>query len=286
MSAVRAACRLPMQFPEVINKRDLGSFLARSSKCEVFALGDMHVVKFYPLGTTAREVKRQIDLLQRVHGAGINAPWVSEAPTRHEGDGRLGAIYERKHGSTITQMLSANPLTMKSVAKLLAREHRRLHAQPCIEGLSSIGERLTAHLEKDPFLPSAQKQKLLALLDQLPDGRQICHGDFCWNNLLVFGDEVTILDWADAGLGDGICDVARTWVAINFNDGTESVFIQWTCRLFSALYVRAYYGDASFDAALFAKWRLVNAALRLRDLPEQHHPRILRFVERELESLT
>jgi len=274
--------RACVRVPPTLDRADIGPLIARSAKCEVFALGASAVVKFYPLGTTAHEVRRQIDLSHRVHGAGINAPWVAESPTRHGTDGRLGALYQRRQGRTITRMLHANPLALLPIARLLASEHRCLHARPGIDGLPSIRGRLQAHLVKDLHLAPPLKEALSSIVDDLPDGGSICHGDFCWDNLLVSADEVTVLDWADVGLGDPVYDVARTWVLLNFNDGTDSPLTRWICRMLSAAYLRAYRGGQAFDARRFADWRLVNAALRLRDLPERHHPRLLRFVEREL----
>ena len=38
----------------------------------------------------------------------------------------------------------------------------------------------------------------------------LCHGDFHPMNLLIDGDDTTVIDWTDAGIGDAHSDIART----------------------------------------------------------------------------
>lgn len=71
--------------------------------------------------------------------------------------------------------------------------------------------------------PSAKVQPLLDRVTELaptcPDTRQLVHGDFGSNNVLVASGRVTaVIDWSEAMLGDPLYDVAniffwRTWLA-------------------------------------------------------------------------
>jgi len=45
-----------------------------------------------------------------------------------------------------------------------------------------------------------------AALRELPDGEALCHGDFHPRNVIVDGDELTIIDWVDASSGPPAAD--------------------------------------------------------------------------------
>lgn len=49
-----------------------------------------------------------------------------------------------------------------------------------------------------------------AALRELPDGEALCHGDFHPRNVIVDGDELTIIDWVDASSGPPAADLARS----------------------------------------------------------------------------
>ena len=65
----------------------------------------------------------------------------------------------------------------------------------------------------NPALTGAQKTQLLALLDSLPDGTALCHGDFHPNNILVSEDgQWTAIDWPEVTSGSPCADASRTYV--------------------------------------------------------------------------
>jgi Predicted aminoglycoside phosphotransferase len=61
-------------------------------------------------------------------------------------------------------------------------------------------------------LPAAEKEKIYAIIDALPDGNAVCHGDFHGGNILSDGKEYVILDWPEVAIGNPCFDVCRTYL--------------------------------------------------------------------------
>ena len=53
---------------------------------------------------------------------------------------------------------------------------------------------------------------MLDLLETLPDGYTVCHGDFYWDYLLLTSGRPVVIDRHGAGRGNPLADVAKTWL--------------------------------------------------------------------------
>src|SRR4030095_15455198 len=65
------------------------------------------------------------------------------------------------------------------------------------------------------------------ILDGLPAGDRLCHGDFHPGNLLVCADRVSVIDWPNATRGVPEADYARTMLLLEQADplpGTSLLF--------------------------------------------------------------
>ncbi len=61
-------------------------------------------------------------------------------------------------------------------------------------------------------LDETSKKKLFAVIESLPDGDRLCHGDLHPENVMVDEEgELMVIDWLTAGKGCLEADLARTW---------------------------------------------------------------------------
>jgi len=126
------------------------------------------------------------------------------------------------------------------------------------------------------LVPADLRDSALARLEDLPDGAQLCHGDFHPGNLLSAGDGYAVIDWTLGARGHPAADVARTRLLIAQAgipaDAPRAV--RWLARLgrriLLAAYLRGYSRERSLDVTLVKSWGPVLATLRLADdIPEE-----------------
>ena len=61
-----------------------------------------------------------------------------------------------------------------------------------------------------PIVPHEMKATVFEVLDSLPDGDRLCHGDFHPGNILRTDGEPVIIDWPNVTAGDPTADYVRT----------------------------------------------------------------------------
>ncbi len=83
---------------------------------------------------------------------------------------------------------------------------------------------------------------------------RLCHGDFHPFNLIMSNDDVKIIDWVDASLGDIRADVYRTYL----------VYAQSSVKL-AEMYLRIYCKNAGLSRAEVLEWAPIIAGARLSE---------------------
>jgi len=71
---------------------------------------------------------------------------------------------------------------------------------------------LGANIAVSPGLSPEEKERLSAMLSELPEGLAICHGDFHGGNILFDGQSYMIIDWAEVACGAPAGDACRTYL--------------------------------------------------------------------------
>src|SRR5436190_9836888 len=116
-------------------------------------------------------------------------------------------IMERAPGKTLLDAFSQSPLRLPSLVDALAALHARLHRTAVDDWPSAVdggdtlldrrlaGVRHALTLEDSPPLRRAL-DAVERLAPQLQDAHAVaCHGDFHPLNVLIEGDDLTIIDW-------------------------------------------------------------------------------------------
>jgi aminoglycoside phosphotransferase (APT) family kinase protein len=132
-------------------------------------------------------------------------------------------------------VMPARPWRLGAYARHFAELHAGLHAKS-VPDLPRQRERVEARVRSAP-LEARWRDAALRLLDTLPDGDRLCHGDFHPANVILSGAGPVIIDWPDATSGNPLADVARTLTLIRFGPLAEPSVVRRTVfRAFSGLF--------------------------------------------------
>lgn len=98
--------------------------------------------------------------------------------------------------------------------------------------LPSLHDRYERILTKSDKIATNVKEKLLTLLNSIERKTNLCHMDYHVFNVMIVKDKYYIIDWVNAGIGNPIFDVARTYLLIDYHSNKDSqVYLGKYCKL-------------------------------------------------------
>ncbi len=134
-----------------------------------------------------------------------------------EVEGREGIILERINGPTMSEYLLKNPESAVDCALQMANLHAKMHQQDVSDSLEiDRHSRLTKVINLEHGLPPDIRKAVLRILDDLPRGKALYHGDFHPANIIMATEGPVIIDWGTCARGNPLADFAMTWILSRF----------------------------------------------------------------------
>ena len=249
----------------------LSTPIAEGRTAEIYPWDDRHVLKLYRDWCPPDWVDYESRIARGVYEAGVPSPAAGEIV---EMNGRRGLVYERIEGISMLQAINARPWTMFGYARELAELHVKINQQS-ITGLPSYKQRLHYDIGNVQQLSEAQRESILGMLKALPDGDQLCHGDYHPGNVLLTKNGPMVIDWMTACSGSRWTDVARSSMILRIGAKAAGKQVRPIVRLFIKLFhavylsrYRALVPDSQYE---LDHWLPIIAATRLNEniIPER-----------------
>jgi Ser/Thr protein kinase RdoA (MazF antagonist) len=257
----------------------IGAKLGAGREADVHAWGDDAVVKLYRPGFVGH--RAEAVALAKLDGRGI-APTLLDTV---EYQGRTGLVLERLGGSDMLSLLQRQPWRVLGLARSLAGSHLAVHEVPAPGDLPDLRQALAARIA-DAVMPPRLRAHALRVLDALPDGDRLCHGDYHPGNVLVAADKVAVIDWPNATRGVAEADHARTRLLLRWADPlpdtplVSRALVAAGRMTFAYAYARAYRDCSPQPLRQTASWLVVHAAARLAEGVEIEHATLISFLDR------
>ncbi|MEW6649370.1 MAG: aminoglycoside phosphotransferase family protein [Chloroflexota bacterium] len=248
--------------------------------CEVFAWEHDRVLKLLLPEVPQEWADIEAGIGHDVQAAGLPAPFHGEIL---ELDGRRGFIQEHLNAPSMLELLGKKPWQASRLARLLAKLQTQVHACPAPAAWLDQRDWLRKDIEQNDLIPQDLKANVMAILDRLPDGKQMCHGDFHPGNIVMTANGAVIIDWLTATRGHPLSDVARSVVLMSVGQpppGTPSLWlIEMIRKNLLNTYLKTYFKLTLQGREQFLAWRAVNAAaFLLHSMPEER-PLLLEMIE-------
>ncbi|HEX5478876.1 MAG TPA: phosphotransferase [Dehalococcoidia bacterium] len=255
--------------------------IAEGREAEIFAWEPGKALRLLRASDDAGRLEAEAQTMRAARDAGLPVP----APYGVINvDGRAGLIMDRVDGPDLLTEMGKKPWVVLRGARVTGELHARLHAVQAPDGTRSLHDVIRRHIE-GVSLPGDLRTFVFGLLDGLPDGGVVCHGDFHPGNIIDTPDGPRIIDWPNATRGHPDADYARTRLILRLGDpppGTQLV-LRYLISLVRGIFVRRY--DAAYrrlrqpDDTTLARWEVVRAADRLRDGIEVERTKLMSIIE-------
>jgi thiamine kinase-like enzyme len=125
-------------------------------------------------------------------------------------------------------------------------------------------------LARNDRLSPDLREKLLGILERLPDGRALCHCDFHAGNVFFDGTNYTIIDLLQICKGDPAADAVCSYVSYSF-----------VHRELGEYYLNRYCNASGISRENVLRWLSPYAGTLLGQVPEQYTPIIEEFIDAE-----
>lgn len=239
--------------------------IAEGRTAEIYPWDDHHVLKLYRDWCPPDWVEYEVRIAHLVQEAGIPSPEASEIV---EVGGRRGLIYQRLEGISMVQDLKSRPWMLLKHAHQLAELQSKIH-EKSTTGLPSYKDRLRYDIEETSYLTESLRREAHDVLNQLPNGQSICHGDFHPENVLITKRGPMVIDWMNACSGSPWADVARTSLILTIGVRAAAkqipLFLRMMVRLFHRTYLRRYRAICADTENEMQRWMTLIAAARLNE---------------------
>ena len=241
----------------------LGPALGSGREADVYPCGEGAVLKLFRPDFGGH--RAEAVTLWSLDGHGV-APRLLDVVER---DGRTGLVLQRLPGPDMLALLQRQPWRVFRLARLLAETHLAVNRLPAPPELPALREVLAGRIA-DAALPQRLADFVARVLDPLPDGDRLCHGDYHPGNVLVTPTGAAVIDWGAATRGAPEADHARTLLLLRWADPLPGssllsrLVIASGRSLLASAYTRAY-GRGPLPARAAASWLVVHAAARLSE---------------------
>lgn len=256
--------------------------IGRGRAAEIFAWGEHQALKLFYPGWPLVAAEAEARAARQVYESGLPVPAVEGTI---EVDGRPGIIYERVDGTAMLDNLPTRPWAVIHYARLLAELHADMHTHQA-EAFPSQREYMLKQIESAPALTERKKRAVLQILEKLPDGDALCHGDYHPANVLLTKGGAFIIDWPLAARGNPLADVARTSLLLTMGamqSGTPGRRLMEIGRsLFHHFYLQRYMQLRGISRQELAAWRAPIAAARLDEGLEEETDDLLAVIDAAL----
>jgi hypothetical protein len=257
----------------------IGARLGAGREAEVYEWGDDAVVKLYRLGFGGHQAEAVA--LATLDGHGV-APGLIDVV---DCGGRTGLVLERLRGPDMLTLLQRRPWRLFGLAGALAGAHLAVAAIRAPADLPDLRQILAARID-DAGLPPPLRGFTVRVLDGLPDGDRLCHGDYHPGNVLVTGHGLGIIDWGNAARAGPEADHARTLLLLRWADPLPGTPLSARALLAAGRstlargYARAYRRGSPRPLRQPDSWLVVHAAARLSEGIEVERPTLLGLLDR------
>ncbi|MCH5324415.1 MAG: aminoglycoside phosphotransferase family protein [Eubacterium sp.] len=191
----------------------LEKLISAGTKVDVYESGE-YAVKVFKPNSPKTIVFYEAHMNSKIEETVINIPPIAEVGRLD--DGRWAIASQFIKGKTLAEIMEEEPENRDAYLDDMVEIQLDIHEQT-LSGVTKLKDSLRRQIESLDVIDHIKKYELLTRLDSAPKHIKLCHGNFGPENIIVTDDnEVFILDWVGASVGNASADIAKTYLKLSF----------------------------------------------------------------------
>jgi uncharacterized protein (TIGR02172 family) len=232
----------------------------------VYEWQESKVIKLFYQGYPKEAVEREFHNAKTIENMGFAKPKAYEIIFYEK---RMGIIYDRVEGESLLNWVMRTG-DVQECAVSMAKLHKAI-VHNRVSNVQNYKEFLKYNIVNAPSSNSKKREEVLQMLDKLPDGNALCHGDFHPGNILISDGHMMVIDFMNVCHGNFLYDVARTVFLVEYTpvpieaDGREMLL------RFKKTLADLYLIQMNVTTEMIQDYLSVIIAARLGECPNEVH---------------
>lgn len=185
--------------------------IGKGNTAIVYEWEDNKVLKLFHQGYPKEAVEREFLNAMAIREMDFPKPKAYEL---YNMDGRLGIIYDRVKGDCLTDWVLKTE-DFRKCAMYMAELHKKIIRYQ-VNNVPDYKEFLRRNILNSPCDNANRQQEVLKKLEKLPNGHNLCHGDYHPGNIILSDGQPVVIDFVNICRGNYLYDVARTVFLIQY----------------------------------------------------------------------
>ena len=188
--------------------------IGRGGHGKVYRLDDETIIKIYHDNSPLSLIEKEREYAKNAFVNGIPSAIAFDVVQTEEG---YGLVFEMAGATTVSKYIMEHPDKLPEYAVKFGNLLKTLNAAEADPSL--YGDIKQVYLERaknaEEYFTDEENAKIVKMINSIPDGSGMIHGDYHTNNVMVQSDgELVLIDMADISRGNGLYDIGGAFLTM------------------------------------------------------------------------
>ncbi len=199
--------------------------IGQGANGKVYRLDDETIIKVYRNPDSLPDIKRERELARTAFVLGI--PTAIPYDVVRVGDG-YGSVFELIRAHSFSKQIASNPDNWQNYMPPFVDLLKRIHSTDVhdvdIPSMKEVAVGWVRFLAD--YLPKEQYDKLLSLVEAVPEDSHMLHGDYHTKNVMTQGDEILLIDMDTLCTGNPVFEFGSIFLAFDGYSENDPAIIE------------------------------------------------------------
>lgn len=241
---------------------EIGKIIGTGNTATVYQWGENKVLKLFHKGFPMEAIEREFKNAHLIREMDFAKPKAYEIILHGQ---QAGIVYDKVDGESLLDWVIRTENIYDCVV-YMANLHKKI-VKNKVRDVPNYKDFLKDNIEK--VQDSNEKEEALTILDNLPEGDNLCHGDFHPGNIFIYKGKTSVIDFMNICHGPLLYDIARTIFLVQYTPIPEGIKHKEKLFQFKKRLADLYLAQMRVDREMIEDYLSVLFTARMCEHPNQ-----------------